>query len=152
MNDKSFVDTNIWIYAHLDQNSDAKGHVAANLVETIPRCVITTQVLSEYYSAMVKHHVEESWIRNSVATMMRHCDVLLISLPVLHKAFDVRSRYGFSIWDSLIIASALQGNCTLLYTEDLQHDQWIEGRLRIVNPFLEFKSGCADIDVDQELL
>ncbi len=45
-------------------------------------------------------------------------------------------RYRFSYFDSLILASALTANCQILYSEDLQHGQVIDGRLTIINPFL----------------
>jgi predicted nucleic acid-binding protein len=44
-------------------------------------------------------------------------------------------RYKYSIWDGLIVAAALDAGCKILYTEDLQHGQVVEG-LRIENPFL----------------
>jgi predicted nucleic acid-binding protein len=50
-------------------------------------------------------------------------------------AWAVESRYALSYWDALMAAAAQQQGCTLLLTEDLQHDQLIDG-LRIVNPFL----------------
>jgi predicted nucleic acid-binding protein len=48
----------------------------------------------------------------------------------------ISKRYGFSIWEGLIVAAANQARCSTLLTEDLQHGQIIEG-LRIENPFLE---------------
>jgi predicted nucleic acid-binding protein len=48
---------------------------------------------------------------------------------------DIKTNTGYSYWDSLIIATALQANATKLYTEDLQHGQRI-GKLTIINPFL----------------
>ena len=51
------------------------------------------------------------------------------------EALRISERYGFSIWDGMILASALNAGCTTLYTEDLQHGQIVEG-LRIENPFL----------------
>jgi predicted nucleic acid-binding protein len=50
------------------------------------------------------------------------------------RAVEVRTRYRYSFYDSLIIAAALEAGCTRLYSEDLQHGQRIE-RLTIVNPF-----------------
>jgi predicted nucleic acid-binding protein len=44
-------------------------------------------------------------------------------------------KYGFSNWDSLILAAALEHSCTCLYSEDLHHGQIIEGCLTIINPF-----------------
>lgn len=52
-------------------------------------------------------------------------------------AMNIKKRYKFSYWDSLIIASALENNCAILYSEDMQHGQIIEDRLTIVNPFRE---------------
>ena len=50
-------------------------------------------------------------------------------------AVSLQGRYGYSFYDSLIIAAALEVGCTRLYSEDLQHDQRIHG-LTIVNPFV----------------
>jgi predicted nucleic acid-binding protein len=51
-------------------------------------------------------------------------------------ALKVFEKYGYSIFDSLIIAAALELGCNTLYTEDMQHGQVIEGTLKITNPFL----------------
>lgn len=52
-------------------------------------------------------------------------------------ALKVFEKYGYSIFDSLIIAAALEARCHTLYSEDMQHGQLIEGTLKITNPFLE---------------
>ena len=44
-------------------------------------------------------------------------------------------RYGFSVYDAMIVAAALLSGCDRLYTEDVQDGLLVEGRLRIVNPF-----------------
>ncbi len=54
MKDKFFIDTNIWIYAHLENKKDHRHNIALNLLETLPQLVISTQILSEYYSVMLK--------------------------------------------------------------------------------------------------
>ena len=54
----------------------------------------------------------------------------------LHTALDIQERYNFAWYDSLIIATALEAGCETLYSEDMQHGQEIEGRLRIINPFV----------------
>ena len=53
----------------------------------------------------------------------------------LLSALDVGGRYGFSHYDSLIIAAALEAGCATLYSEDLQHGQIIDQSLTIINPF-----------------
>jgi len=54
---------------------------------------------------------------------------------VLRRSWTIRNRYGFSIWDSQILAAALAAGCSTLLTEDLQHGQRIEG-LEIINPLM----------------
>lgn len=51
------------------------------------------------------------------------------------QAININAKYGYSYWDSLILATALVSNCAAVYSEDMHHDQLIEDKLRIVNPF-----------------
>ena len=53
----------------------------------------------------------------------------------IHLACQIAQRYHFSFYDSLIIAAALEANCSILYSEDMHHEQVIEKRLTIRNPF-----------------
>jgi len=53
------------------------------------------------------------------------------------KALELRDHYNYSYWDSLLIAMALLNDCQQLYSEDMQHDQLIENKIRIINPFRE---------------
>ena len=62
-------------------------------------------------------------------------DFVVIAKKDIRKAMTIKARYKYNYWDSLIIASALQNNCSILYTEDLQDGQVIENALKIVNPF-----------------
>jgi predicted nucleic acid-binding protein len=62
--------------------------------------------------------------------------VEIITLITIHAALDIRERYGFSWYDNLIVAVALEAGCDTLYSEDMQNNQEINGRLRIVNPFV----------------
>nr|NQU91866.1 PIN domain-containing protein [Bacteroidota bacterium] len=59
-----------------------------------------------------------------------------ISIHTIRIGWEIRLKCHFSIYDSLIIASALEANCETLYSEDLHHNQLIENKLRIVNPFV----------------
>ncbi len=86
---------------------------------------------------MLKNKASDAFIQVNIKNMLWHCDVFCLNLETLAAAFEIRERYRFSWWDSLIVASALETECEQLYTEDLQHGQIIEDRLRIVNPFLE---------------
>lgn len=135
MSVKSFADTNIWIYAHLDVPGDTRCERATRLVDE-NRLTISNQVLHEYYSVMLKHKVSDALIQRNIVRMIENCDAFCIDFVTLKSAMEMRSRLVFSWWDSLIVASALQAGCKRLYTEDLQHGQVIEG-LTIVNPFAE---------------
>lgn len=132
MPDKIFIDTNITIYS-LCKNS-SKAHLAAPLFLNSP--TVFTQVLSETANIASKRlGLSIADIRRLILWLEATCQIELISLPTINTALDIRERYQFSWYDSLIIAAALESNCNILYSEDMQHGQLINGSLRIVNPF-----------------
>ena len=106
------------------------------MVRVLP-LTISNQVVHEYYSVMLKNKASDALIQANIKTMLWHCDVFCLNLETLVAAFDLRERYRFSWWDSLIVASALETECEQLYTEDMQHGQVIENRLHVINPFLD---------------
>jgi predicted nucleic acid-binding protein len=59
-----------------------------------------------------------------------------VGLHEIRAAWILAARYGFSHYDSLILAAALSAGCTTLYTEDMQHGQVIDERLTLIDPFL----------------
>lgn len=130
---KIFIDTNVVVYS-LGQAS-TKVHLAAPLFVGFP--TISTQVLSETANVASKRlGLTVSEIRKLITSLEAMCRVEIISLVTIHKALDIRERYSFSWYDSLIVATALESGCDTLYSEDMQNGQEIEGRLRIVNPFV----------------
>jgi len=62
-------------------------------------------------------------------------EVTLLNKSSIDKALSIAKQHKFSYWDSLIRASELENECKLLYTEDMQDEQVIENRIRIINPF-----------------
>jgi len=115
---KIFIDTNIVIYA-LGQAS-TKTHLAAPLFVGLPS--ISTQVLSETANVASKRlALSVSEIRKLITSLAALCQVEIISLSTIHTAFDIRERYSFSWYDSLIVATALEANCDTLYSEDMQN-------------------------------
>ncbi|MHC1743855.1 MAG: hypothetical protein AB9873_12595 [Syntrophobacteraceae bacterium] len=52
------------------------------------------------------------------------------------EAMSLHEHYGYSYWDSLVIATALLCGCSRLYSEDMQHTQVIADKLEIINPFI----------------
>lgn len=67
-------------------------------------------------------------------------DLKTVTLRHIRLGWQLSARYGYSHFDSLILACALDTGCKRLYTEDMQHEQIIDGRLQIINPFFEAAS------------
>ena len=138
MTDRVFIDTNIIVYAHMI-NDPKKHETALALLKnslTGVRLWISTQILSEFYSAMSKNKYGHIEIVELMSEMTRNINVLPVMLSTVETALQIKGVYQFSYWDSLMLAAALESKCEVVYTEDLQHKQVIEGKLAIVNPFL----------------
>jgi predicted nucleic acid-binding protein len=63
------------------------------------------------------------------------CEIITISKSLIFRALKLHFKYKFSFFDSLIITAALEANCDILYSEDMQSGQIVENTLKIVNPF-----------------
>ena len=131
----AFVDTNIWVYAHLAVPGDTRHAIALKLVESAGERVISPQVVAEYYSVMLRNSRSDAWIAANLRAMFARTRLQPANGAVVESALVLRARYGFSFWDCQIIAAALQAGCSTLFTEDLQHGQVLEARLKVVNPF-----------------
>lgn len=132
-----FLDTNILLYS-ISRNpaEEFKRDRAIELLED-DSSAISIQVLQEFYvqatrptrADAIPHELAEglidSWFRFRIQDM---------NALVLKRALRIRETYGFSFWDSTILAAALTLGCDRLYTEDLSHGQVVES-LTIVNPF-----------------
>jgi predicted nucleic acid-binding protein len=130
----SFVDTNIWVYAHLKVPGDPRHERALALVQSRAELVISPQVVAEYYSVMLRNARPDAWIQANLRAMFARTRLQPANADVLAFALELRNRYGFSFWDCQIVAAALQARCTTLLTEDLQHDQLLDKQLRVINP------------------
>jgi predicted nucleic acid-binding protein len=95
------------------------------------------QVLGEFFNVLVrKIGQQKEEAKEMVVNLLETFEVVKINEFSVLKAMEISIRYKFSYWDSLIVASALENNCSILYTEDMQDGQVIEEKLRIVNPFI----------------
>lgn len=141
MSGRYFVDTNVFVY-QLEALDERKFAVADRIIRegiAAEDGCISFQVVQECLNTVLR----KAEIKLDAETAKDYLDTVLAplfqvpaSLTLYHRALDLQIRYKFSFYDSLIVAAALQGGCTRLYSEDLQHDQKIEG-LTITNPFLE---------------
>jgi len=76
-------------------------------------------------------------MRFSIKRCLKSFEIISVNSEVVSNAMEIHSKYGFSFWDSQVLAAALEAGCSILYTEDIQHNQFIEGKLRIINPFIK---------------
>ena len=144
MSDKSFIDTNVLIY-QLDTSDSRKHTIAERIIRTAlheQTACISFQVVQECLNvvlrkAEVKLSVDQAriWLDTVLTPLHEAAPEDFPGPHLYHRALDVQERYGFSFYDSLIIASALEAGCTRLLTEDMQHEQRIE-TLTIQNPFV----------------
>ena len=146
MKDKAFFDTNVLVYAKLeDEDNKEKRDIAIALIQQVQSCpVISVQVLNEFASVLIKHHVSNDTIQEAIQEIVEDSIVISLDVDLLWETWRIRDKYLFSYWDSMIISAALKGGCNILYSEDLQHEKLIEDQVKIINPFpLEPKSGKA---------
>jgi predicted nucleic acid-binding protein len=128
-----FIDSNIAVYSV--GLPSVKRDIARALIKERP--CISTQVVMETVNVLIKKFKFEKAIAfENVTAIMERAELKIITNKTLLNAFKIAVTYKLSHWDGLIIASALEASCTTLYSEDLQHNQVIEGTLKIVNPFL----------------
>ena len=129
----SFLDTNIVIYSL--SNDQHKQDIALSLLARKP--VMSVQVLSETANVMRrKMGYAISDVRIVTDRMAGECSTIQpLTVTTLHDSLNLSERYGFSHYDSLIVASAMAAGCTELYSEDMHHGQVINDQLTIINPF-----------------
>lgn len=128
-----FFDTNVLLY--LLSDDFAKADVAEALLAK--GGLISVQVLNEFTS-VASRKLGMSWkeIREILDTVRAVCSVVPVTIESHDHAIDLSERYGFSIYDSLILASAILAGCATLFTEDLQNGQRIDDQVIVSNPFM----------------
>ena len=137
MSARSFFHTNVLIYAD-DAAQPVKQHRALALIADHRNAgtgVVSLQVLQEYFvTATNKLHLDPAIARRKVE-LLAEFDVATPEVADILAAIDLCRLQGFSFWDALILRSAKQTGCSVLFTEDLQTARVIDG-VRLVNPFL----------------
>ena len=132
MADRAFLDSNVLLYAVAED--DVRRPVAEALLAQRP--VVSAQVLAET-SAVLRRKFgrEPSAIAKILDSVLARAHCEPVSAQTVLSALHWGERLGYSHYDSQIIAAALAADCSVLYSEDMQHGQLIDGRLTIVNPF-----------------
>ena len=141
MSGKSFfLDTNIFIYT-FDHTATRKQEIATELLEDAIRgkgC-ISYQVIQEFLnvaSRRLSPPLTETQSQQYLKTVLAPLCEFYPGSDFFRRGLDIKERWRFSWYDSLIITAALECGCETLYSEDLQHKQKIES-LTVINPFAE---------------
>lgn len=133
-----FVDTNVLVY-QLDSREpgkQAQAHAWLQHLWSTRNGRVSGQVLTELYVTLTRKlnpGLNEETARRVVRALWAWQPVMLDE-RVFVGAWAVQDRFGFSWWDSLIVAAAKVADCSYVLTEDLQHEQDLDG-LRVINPF-----------------
>jgi predicted nucleic acid-binding protein len=139
MSGRFFLDTNIFVYA-FDATEPAKARRASLLIRRgvdTGNGVVSYQVVQEFFNVALRRFAQPMSAAEAeqyLITVFRPLLAIHSSAGLYVEALRIAEKYRVSWYDSLIVAAARQGECSLLYSEDLQHGQKIED-LRIEDPF-----------------
>jgi len=122
------------VYCHSNDEPD-KQKTAISFFALRP--VISTQVLSEYINVVKrKLNLPKDKIMDVCLQNIEMCILQPVSMTTLKHARNLLDRYDFQLFDSIVVASALEAGCHTLYSEDLHHGLLVESRMKIINPFI----------------
>ena len=133
MSAKPFIDTTVLVYAVSE--GDARVVFAERLLADGGH--ISVQVLNEF-AAVARRKLKMSWqeIQEALLAIRALCEPpISLTVDIHESALKIADRYGYTIYDSLIVAAALSAGSESLYSEDMQDGQKIQG-LTIKNPFI----------------
>lgn len=139
MSGRFFLDTNIFVCA-FDAKAPTKARRASLLIRQAAdtgKGVVSYQVVQEFFNVALRRFAQPMNVAEAEQYLITVFRPLLAihSSPALYvEALRIGEKHHFSWYDSLIVAAALQAQCSFLYSEDLQHGQKIED-LQIENPF-----------------
>jgi predicted nucleic acid-binding protein len=128
----SFVDTNVLLY--IASPDPAKAERAEAIIGDCG--AISVQVLNELAN-VARRKMRMSWpeIHTFLSSLRRLLTVHSNTVEIHETGLAGAERHGLSIWDAMIVASALHADCETLWSEDMQDGMVIDGQLRIANPF-----------------
>lgn len=143
-----FLDTNIFVYALLTSEPRKKLRAVQLLEQALAShtgCV-SYQVIQEFANVGLRKFAQCFSVhecKQFIDAAMQPLNRVVSSPELFEAALNLHDETRYSFYDCLVIAAALQAGANVLYTEDLQHNQLIDGRLRIVNPFLDLANEAS---------
>lgn len=134
MQDNIFIDTNIWIYAFAEGN-DQKSKISKSLIKK-NNIYINTQILNEICFNLIKNeNYTDDEILQLVKNIYKRYDVVKIDEKIILSASLLRQKYNIkNYWDSIIISSAVNSECSILYSDIIKLEVNIK-EIKIINPF-----------------
>jgi predicted nucleic acid-binding protein len=134
--ERCFIDTNLLIYAD-SGDEPVKQRIALSLLKQLrlnQTGVLSTQVLGEYCNvALNKLKIPHADIREQMQFWEQY-DVVQVTPAIIHMGLDLHQTRSLGFFDALIVAAAKTSGCTVLYSEDMNAGEMVNG-VRIVNPF-----------------
>ena len=138
MKDKFFFDTNVLVYMQ-DASDSVKQQKARSLLSTYldnGTAVISTQCLQEFYNVLAnKMKQDKIKIKQIIHSLSENIPVVQVTPTLIENGIDISIKTQFSLWDSLMISAASFAKCTVLYSEDMNDGQVVNG-VKILNPFV----------------
>ena len=140
MNDRFFLDTNIFVYS-FDSGAPAKARRAAELIRravATGKGIVSYQVAQEFFNVALRRFAKPMTMPEAeqyLVTVFRPLMGVHSSQALYADTLRLVDRYSLSWYDALIVAAAIEGKCTLLLSEDFQHGQRFDD-LQVRNPFL----------------
>jgi len=137
---KQFWDTNLWVYlftVSTDPRDVAKQSRLLSLLADAPDIAISAQVVNELTNVLLqKFGYEAGHVLKIVEQIGQAIVVHPLTLDTSKKAIGIRQKLQLSWFDALIVSSALDAECAVLLSEDMQHGFIVEDKLTILNPFV----------------
>ena len=139
MRDRFFLDTNVFVY-EVDARESAKRQRASELIDTAvssKRGVVSYQVVQEFFNVALKRFAKPfsaGEAEDYLSLTFKPILAVQSSPRLFGEALQIQAHHHFSWYDALIVAAAQQAECSILYSEDMQHGRRI-GNLKIENPF-----------------
>jgi predicted nucleic acid-binding protein len=122
MIDKIFIDSNVWCYLFIKDEYEkykiAEKYFSEKANDSI--FVISYQVINEVTSKLIQKKIKSEIAKENVQYMCKLCTIQNFSNDIIMLAFTLREKYSLSFWDSIIVSSALNANCNILASEDMQ--------------------------------
>jgi len=133
MSDRIFLDTNVLLYVYSDE--EEKKRISKRIFQE-QECLTCLQALNEFCNVCLKKwRFSREGIEEAIDQIAEGCTIMPVSINTLMQALALHERYGYSYYDCVMLASALENGCTKIYSEDMSSGQIIEDRLLILNPY-----------------